>query len=536
MRWALVLFLPLLCGSVFAGEAETTGVENVVADAAGAVITTNMFDIDYRLVLAIDGEKRGGGLAATEDELLVLTGEGLVWVANLETGESGASRIQLPGNNETAALAEAQSRFADHAPKRDRATGNIRKYLRYHDLLILDAGSERFLVVSYSYFHPEGACFSIRLSFLRLPGGTAFRQLVVSEQQWQLLYDSKPCLDFKVGRHAYAGLQAGGRMDALDAARGDIVLTVGDHEYDGYKIANYPQDPEVDYGKTLAINLFSRDKKLLSIGHRNHQGIVVDRDSKIWTVEHGPKGGDELNLVEEGRNFGWPGVTLGLHYGNKPWPSNPRQGRHGANDPPVYAWVPSLAVSNIDQSINFHPFWEGDLLVFTLKGMSIRRLRVSEQRVLFDEPIAFTERIRYGLNHAPSGVIFLWTDERRLYELRPAESAWALLETSTGGETGKDSDVDYVAIARCIECHTGAGDAPPELKGILGRPIAGTAYKGYSAVLRGKGGVWTLEALQQFLMNPRKFAPGTTMPDQDIASLEVFSDIARALADYSAQP
>jgi glucose/arabinose dehydrogenase len=253
---------------------------------------------------------------------------------------------------------------------------------------------------------------------------------VISSKEWELLFVSKPCFGFKETKHPYAGHQTGGSLDVLDKHNGDIVFTVGDHEFDGDTVADYPQDTSVDYGKTFRINVNSKAAVVLSIGHRNHQGITVDSGSNIWTVEHGPQGGDELNLVEAGRNFGWPKVILGVDYGTKPWPMNKEQGRHNGYDDPVFAWVPSIAVSNIDQSIGFHPFWEKDLLVFTLKTMSIRRLRIKDNRVIFDEPIQFIERIRNGLNHESTGSIFLWTDKRNLYELKPAEDAWELLEQS----------------------------------------------------------------------------------------------------------
>ena len=87
--------------------------------------------------------------------------------------------------------------------------------------------------------------------------------------------------------------------------------------------------------KVIAIDLATDESRIASIGHRNSQGIAVDSLGRVWSVEHGPKGGDELNLIEEGQNYGWPIETAGLQYdvyvadtlGNEPygtenvWPS-----------------------------------------------------------------------------------------------------------------------------------------------------------------------------------------------------------------------
>lgn len=78
----------------------------------------------------------------------------------------------------------------------------------------------------------------------------------------------------------------------------------------------------------------------------------------LWSTEHGPRGGDEINVLEEGEHYGWPMVTYGTRYGNQDWPANPNQGRHLGYQAPVYAFVPSIGISNLIQIENeLFPYW-----------------------------------------------------------------------------------------------------------------------------------------------------------------------------------
>src|SRR5262245_51332384 len=124
-----------------------------------------------------------------------------------------------------------------------------------------------------------------------------------------------------------------------------------------------------------------------SFGHRNPQGLTFDLDGNLWDTEHGPRGGDELNHVVKGRNYGWPIVSFGINYNGAPfktpWPE--------ASDDivmPVYRWMPSIAVCGLDvvHGAAF-PGWKGDILAGGLAGQVVDRIRVKDDKVVEREEI-----------------------------------------------------------------------------------------------------------------------------------------------------
>lgn len=499
-------------------------------------ITSNMFNLDMREILKLKRKKFGGGLGATESELILVSGDGQVRIIILGSSEVIKPTIELPENNEEEALAIAKN--LEPVSFSEKAIKNIKNFLRYDDILVFEDAQSRHLIISYSHFDPSSSCFSHRLSLLSVPRLTSMTKIEAASHQWDLLFSSQPCLGFKKHGHAFGGHQSGGRINVLDIENGDIVLALGDYTFDGMgRVPNYPQNLDVDYGKVIKINIHNKTKEILSIGNRNTQGIKVDSEGRIWEVEHGPQGGDELNQVKKGVNFGWPHVTLGIQYGNKPWPFNQHQGRHKNYEPPTFAWVPSIGISNVDQSINFHPFWDGDLLVFSLNGNSIFRLRLNNDKVIFSEKIELPikERVRYGLNHAPSKSLYVWTDSGKIYQITPSKQAWTLAKESRAQyKAFKNGKIQALTesektLAQCMECHTGSISTPPDLKGILGKRIASSTYTRYSDALKHLDGVWSEKNLRAYLMNPQKFAEGTAMPDQQIRSVEAADKIIAAL-------
>ncbi len=499
------------------------------------IIKTNMFDLEYERLQQFNRKKFGGGIGYTDTELLLITGDGTVSIIELDTDKASTSSIVVPDNNEAEAMIEAERILPEE--KIATAKKKIKANLRYDDIMILSNQKGRQIIVSYSHFDTTNRCFSTKLSLLRISSDRPLRTIQSAPEDWTNIFTSQPCFPLRGSRNNFAGHQSGGRMDILDAEKGDIVLALGDYEFDGLAGPDYPQDLNASYGKVWKINVYSLEREIISVGLRNPQGIKVDNNGKIWTVGHGPFGGDELNSPEKGRNFGWPKVLLGIQYGRGPWPQNVSQGRHDGFDYPVFSWVPSIAPSNMDQSQSFHPFWEGDLLVFTLKTKSIHRLRIQDGRVIFDEQLQFKERIRYGLNHEASGSIYIWADNGEFFRIKPTEDAFKLVDRSEAAlkrfKTSKTNaePTHSAALSECLECHSGLRGAPPSLENILGADIAASDdYTGYSEALLSKKGVWTAASLRRFLRNPQEFAPGTSMSNPAFTSEKEIDEVIGALS------
>jgi len=133
-----------------------------------------------------------------------------------------------------------------------------------------------------------------------------------------------------------------------------------------------------------------------SYGHRNQQGMAFDLDGNLWDTEHGPRGGDELNLITPGRNYGWPVVSFGFNYNGRPlvspWPKNSVT----ASDPvspdgivmPTLRWMPSIAACGLDvlRSDTF-PKWKGDLFAGGLAGETVERIKIKDNKVIEQEEV-----------------------------------------------------------------------------------------------------------------------------------------------------
>jgi len=166
-----------------------------------------------------------------------------------------------------------------------------------------------------------------------------------------------------------------------------------------------------------------RAPEIWSLGHRNIQGAAAHpATGEVWMTEHGPQGGDELNVVEAGRNYGWPLLTFGRNYGigTRIGEEGPRAGF----EQPLRTWVPtSVAPSGMAfVTIERYPGWQGSLLLGTLRGESLLRLTLDGRKVVAEERLLQTlkERVR-DVRQGPDGWIYVLTDsaDGKVLRLRP---------------------------------------------------------------------------------------------------------------------
>lgn len=195
------------------------------------------------------------------------------------------------------------------------------------------------------------------------------------------------------------------------------------------------QDMGVHWGKMLRImddgshatdNPFQARidalQEIYSYGHRNPQGLAIHpTNGKIYSTEHGPRGGDELNVIEPGKNYGWPEATYGYEY------HGPRVSEHTAlpgMEDPVLVWTPSIAASGLAfYTGDKIPDWKGDLFAGGLILQQVRRIIFDGDEIVGEETLQFDKRIR-DVRSAPDGYLYVLTDERngQLLRIEPARA------------------------------------------------------------------------------------------------------------------
>ena len=215
---------------------------------------------------------------------------------------------------------------------------------------------------------------------------------------------------------------------------GSLFITLGDR----YAYRDQAQQLGSHLGKIVRIwpdgsvpddNPFAKSPnarpEIWSYGHRNVQGAALDpATGRLWTIEHGARGGDELNHPEAGKNYGWPVITYGRDYSGQPIGEG--QSKAGMEQPVKY-WDPSFAPSGLAfYTASLFPEWKGDLFTGGLSGARLVRLKldptrqsVVEEEVLLAE---FGERIR-DVRQGPDGALWLLTDDAdgRLLRIAPAD-------------------------------------------------------------------------------------------------------------------
>jgi aldose sugar dehydrogenase len=158
--------------------------------------------------------------------------------------------------------------------------------------------------------------------------------------------------------------------------------------------------------------------ELYSYGHRNVQGLTINPvDGELWSNEFGPRGGDEINHVIPGKNYGWPTITYGIEYGGGKVGDGIQQ-KEGLEQP-VYYWDPSVSPSGMTfYSGSQIPEWQNNLFVGCLSGMHINRLVIKDNKVIGEERLLTEEYQRFrDVHQGKDGSLYAVTDQGRLYKI-----------------------------------------------------------------------------------------------------------------------
>ena len=231
----------------------------------------------------------------------------------------------------------------------------------------------------------------------------------------KLFYKGKP--NTKKGQHW------GSRIVFDDM--GHLFFAIGDR---GNRDVN-PQDLTRDGGKIYRLNLDGSIpddnpfidqegalKAIYSYGHRNPQGITIHpKTGEVWENEHGPKGGDEINIVQKGKNYGWPLITYGINYSGT---SITDKRSMPGMEQPLYYWVPSIATSGMAfSSSNIYKKWKGNLFVGSLKFKYLERLVLKRGKVVKREKILDEiGRVR-NVKQGPDGYLYLGVEGKGILKV-----------------------------------------------------------------------------------------------------------------------
>jgi glucose/arabinose dehydrogenase len=234
-----------------------------------------------------------------------------------------------------------------------------------------------------------------------------------SVKRTRTLFQSQPCFPMPLALE-----EIGGRI--VRYTDDTVLLSVGNL---------LPTSLEGDYGRVIQIRLADGEATVFATGTRNQQGLFFDQESDlVFETEHGPRGGDEINVLRQGKDYGWPHVTYGTNYtviddASVDDTCVTKCGTHDGHDLPLFAFVPSIGIGNLlrypSGAEEFHR-WRGDLLVASLREQTLFRLKYGDGRIIFAEPIAMGERLR-DIALLPNGSIALKTDSQKLLLLTRAK-------------------------------------------------------------------------------------------------------------------
>ena len=327
----------------------------------------------------------GSGLPMTNIALLTEK-EGRLWLVDVTSGKrtavSGVPDVVVAG----------QGGLGDVMPHPDFA-GNQRVYLSY-----VEAG-------------PNGTS-GAALGYGRLDLANAATPVL---RDFKVIWRQRPKVNgnghfshrIAFGPDGFLYLTSGDRQKMQPAQ--DFSGNLGKVLRLTHEGAPAPGNPYVSRGGVAA--------EFWSIGHRNLLGIQFAPDGRLWEAEMGPQGGDEINLILPGRNYGWPRVSNGSHYGGGAIPDHKRG---DGFEPPKVWWTPSISPGALlIYSGDKFPQWRGDALIGALSGEALIRVDIDGETARKADHWPMDARIR-AVDQGPDGSIYLLEDEGRLLRLEPA--------------------------------------------------------------------------------------------------------------------
>ena len=299
----------------------------------------------------------------------------------------------------------------------------IPKFLNQTNQLLLDIETHsNYLYLSVFYDFPEKlGCSNVKV----------FRSLITEKinASFDLIFESKPCINGLSTPSDLSGRMTFNSLGQLFISSGSVLTDISTNIFPrsdlccltgSYKSLESKTNL---YGKVTQIDPVTKKWKIISKGHRAPQGLLWDQSLGIlWETEHGPRGGDELNVIKMGKDYGWPFVSYGIPYdpeylerANELSPL-PKYETHEGFELPTFVWSPSIAPSHlvkINKADGWGDSWSNSLVVATLKDNALHRLKLlPNSKILYDERIFVGSRIRDIAKGV--GLLILSTDDGKV--------------------------------------------------------------------------------------------------------------------------
>lgn len=326
------------------------------------------------------GGSRGPALAVMQDGTMLLGGGdagGEIFLVNVKTQKLQKLGSLIPANKR-----QIDSRFA------------------ITDIAVLSENKNRAnLLISYPRLGSNNRCVEVAVDQIRY---NRIKQKVNRVANW---FVTKPCVPISAVQHA------SGRFAVIDNK--SAYVTIGDLGFPGIN----DRSKRGDLGSIFKVSATNVER--ISQGHRNAQGIVLFNGKDLLAAEHGPRGGDELNLIKPGNDYGWPFVTYGEPYSSGDYVKPTKTGTHQGYVEPLKYWTPSIAPTELVQlpAVGWGE-WSGALVLGTLRENALVFMKLDNKfNVTQTKMVDLGQRIR-DLDINKAGNLVATTDEGRLFEIK----------------------------------------------------------------------------------------------------------------------
>jgi hypothetical protein len=363
-----------------------------------------------------------GGIAQVDDTILYLSGDSDLFLLKkndkkeIEFKKIFSSKIE---NKKSLFVKNNEKKVGNYAER----------FFGIKDILVdrFTGFENKLLFASSLEYNDLDDCYTMGVYYSEIINTDMFEV-----SKWKNIFSTEKCLTVDLTTNPrFAAASAGGRLIKID--EDNILLSIGDFYADGVNGPALSQDLSNMYGKTIKINIKNLNFEIFSYGHRNPQGLFIDSDNNIFSTEHGPTGGDELNFIIQNNNYGWPLATYGTNYkssdayikdandNKKVWPLDTTKNTHNFFYKPLFSWGNTLGISNlIIYKNNYFTKWNRNLIVSTLASNQLIRMvfDYDNKSIIYKENIKLDKRIR-DIIELNDGRIALLTDRGKKINENP---------------------------------------------------------------------------------------------------------------------